>query len=183
MAALLGGLGWIAGWGFLDPTRIVDFDPKVGRWIAGVMALVLLGPAVGALLMLLIGGNRLPRHEVDDDGIALWRTDGSIEIPWSKVRAAGVSYKLPPKSGSTFRTRNGVALEVFLSDPDLETAYPEVGRLLCRDTFPDGLPEARVRYRLYENFLTRSLDHDLAPYLGDRWLGVYERPWSRRPWR
>jgi hypothetical protein len=136
-----------------------------------------------ALVVALTCGNRIPRHQVDHEGLALWSRLGSAEIPWSHVLAAGVSYKKTPKAAmNAVSLREAIALEVFVSDDDPASAYPRAEHLLVTEDPPrPDLPRTRFRLVVQRGDAEARLTAEVAPYVEDRWLGEFQRQWNPVP--
>ncbi len=182
-AALATALGILALWGAVDTSRLVHTGGHVGlvRVIAAVIGVLLTALGIAGFAALLLAGNRLPRYVVDEQGIALWSARGSDEVPWTHLAGVGVGYKVSPRV-SLARWREGFALELFPTDPDLRAAYPRAGQLIVVEDPPrPGLPGSRLRLVLADYGVERDVGAAVSRYAPALWLGRYRRRWRRMP--
>lgn len=183
--AVTGGVFGV--WGALSPSVLVDVGDHLvlARIISGVIGASL--PLLGLLGVhaVLTGGNRTPRYVADQEGPAIWCGKGSAEVGWDQLVAVGLSFKVSPRwrpTGPLWRPHEAQAPELYVRAPDPLTVCPRAKLLLITEPPPHpDLPPVRLRM-VYGSLLSgESIEADLGPRLGQRWLGTYQRAWRRMP--
>lgn len=153
--------------------RTGDFEQTGEKVIGGVLT--------GACLLLCLGcaaaaatmprrSHLLPGVAVDATGV-WWLREGRLAVTlWDEITGVGVGYLRAPRVSDSLRLKENHALEVFLRGerPDLDAWRV--------DEPPQG---PRLRYVLLAGGDRRALEAAVQRFAPGRWIGEYERRWTR----